>query len=193
MLKKKVAKSTIVYKGEKANQIIEEANNKEIEENTNSQDEKTNDEVKPEETENENGNEEVKQEVVEVFNEVEKNPVEQVKKDDSEMNIAILGEMMMGGKVTQNLNYIYSTAFKDVYMDINSADFTYTNFSTNITNLDKIENAKSKYLVTKDIVSALRALGVDCVSLASDHIVDFPSDILNNTISILEENEVFEL
>ena len=39
MLKKKVAKSTIVYKGEKANQIIEEANNKEIEENTNSQDE----------------------------------------------------------------------------------------------------------------------------------------------------------
>lgn len=178
LLQKKVAKSTIVYKGNDATQIIEEAKN---EENANQTQENADKDVAME-----NNNE-----VVEVFNEESNKTGEEVIVDNSDMNIAILGEMMMGGVVTNNLNYMYSIAFKDVYADINSADFTYTNFSTNITNLDKIENAKSKYLVTKEVVSALRALGVDCVSLASDHIVDFPSDILNNTINILEENDVF--
>lgn len=178
LLQKKVAKSTIVYKGEEATQIIEESKSEEkLEQNSES-------------IIDENITSESDNETVEVFNEEENNESE-IKVENTEMNLAILGEMMMGGVVTNNLNYMYSIAFKDVYADINSADFTYTNFSTNITNLEKIENAKSKYLVTKEVVSALRALGVDCVSLASDHIVDFPSDILNNTINILEENDVF--
>lgn len=172
MLQKKVKKSTIIYKGEKANEIIEEMNKKE-------------NEIKNQEEQVQNTYENEDQIIGALSN------IEKTKKDNSNMSIALLGEMMMGGEVTNNLNYVYLNAFKDVYMDANSADFTYTNFSTNITNLDKIENAKSKYLVNKEIVSALSALGVDCVSLASDHIVDYPSDILNNTINTLESNDVF--
>lgn len=199
MLKKKVAKSTIVYKGKEANQIIEESKNQENSQTDLSQNNlNTNNAINEEKDENLNVESNVSdekenennEEAIPVFGQVDEQKSE-VKKDDSEMNIAILGEMMMGGVVTEKLNYMYSIAFKDVYADINSADFTYTNFSTNITNLDKIENAKSKYLVTKEVISAFRALGVDCVSLASDHIVDFPSDILNNTINTLEKNEIF--
>lgn len=179
MLKNKVQKSTIVYKGEKADEIINE--------NINS--ENSGENVA---SENNNGNKESNEsdeEIIGALSNVDKK--EPVKKDDSNMSISILGEMMMGGEVTNNVNYIYTNAFKDIYMSTNSSDFTYTNFSTNITNLDKIENAKSKYLVNKEIVSAFRALGVDCASIASDHIVDFPEDILKNTINVLESNDVF--
>lgn len=98
---------------------------------------------------------------------------------------------MMGGEVTNKVNYAYATAIKDVFSTTRSADFTYCNFSTNITNLDKIENAKSKYLVTKETITALEALGIDSVSIASDHILDYPSDILKNTVSLLEQSEIF--
>ena len=98
---------------------------------------------------------------------------------------------MMGGKVTQKLDYDYLMAFKDVYDITKKSDFTYANFATNITNLETIEDARSDYLVTKNILSAINALGIDALSIANDHITDFPSDIIKNTENILEENSIF--
>ena len=107
------------------------------------------------------------------------------------VKISLLGEIMMGGKITTNNNYIYMKSIKDVYSSVNRSDFTYANFSTNITNLEKIVNPKSKYLVTTDVISALYALGIDAVSIASDHIVDYDSAIIKNTIGKLEQYNIF--
>lgn len=112
-------------------------------------------------------------------------------KGDDNTSIMVLGEIMMGGKVTKKLDYDYLMAFKDVYDISKKSDFTYANFATNITNLESIEDAKSDYLVTKNILSALNALGIDSLSIANDHITDFPSDIIKNTENILEENSIF--
>lgn len=98
---------------------------------------------------------------------------------------------MMGGKVTTNLDYNYLMAFKNIYDLTKKADFTYANLSTNITNLDKIEDAKTNYLVTKNILSAFNALGLDALSIANDHITDYPSEIIKNTESLLEENSIY--
>ncbi len=110
---------------------------------------------------------------------------------ESTIDISLLGEIMMGGIVTKNNNYLYTAPFKNVYNITKNADFTYANFSTNITNLEKIENAKSKYLVTKNVIDGLKALGLDCVSIASDHIADYDKDIFNNTVNTLEDNDIF--
>lgn len=118
------------------------------------------------------------------------NSTEIIQKSDN-IDICLLGEIMMGGEVSNNVNCSYASSFKKVYSKTRSADFTYANFSTNITNLEKVENPKSSYIVTKDILSALTALGIDSVSIASDHIIDFPSDIIKNTISMLEGNNIF--
>lgn len=98
---------------------------------------------------------------------------------------------MMGGKVTKNLDYNYLLAFKDVYDTTKKADFTYANLATNITNLEKIDDAKSDYLVNKNILSAFNALGIDALSIANDHIADFPSDIIKNTENLLDKNSIF--
>ncbi len=174
LLTNKVKKSTIVYKGESAKDIIEQGSNK---------------------NDNElNGNINVDEpsSIAALSNlDANENEVNKDSKDFDTMNISILGEIMMGGTVTNNVDYIYTSAFKNIYMSTNDADFTYANFSTNITNLEKIENAKSKYLVTKSVISGLKALGLDCVSIASDHICDYDKDIVNNTINTLEDNEIF--
>lgn len=139
-------------------------------------------------------------EVVEVFKEENssntfsnesKNTVNSNTAKSNKLNLCLLGEIMMGGEVGNNITDSYASSFKKVYSKTRIADFTYANFSTNITNLNTIENPKSNYIVTKGILSALNALGLDSVSIASDHIIDFPSDIIKNTISMLEENSIF--
>lgn len=107
------------------------------------------------------------------------------------MDLMVLGEIMMGGKVTTNLDYNYLMAFKHIYDLTKKSDFTYANLSTNITNLDKIEDAKTNYLVTKNILSAFNALGLDALSIATDHITDYPSEIIKNTEKLLEENSIY--
>lgn len=92
-----------------------------------------------------------------------------------------LGEIMMGGKDYSS----YVLPFKDVSDITSSADYTVLSLTTNIVDLDKIENPKSKYIVNKDILKAFNALGVDGVNIASDHILDFGKNIFNGTKTIL--------
>lgn len=170
-LRKKVANSTVVYKADETTGNItqeEQINNEEptVKTSTTNNVEDVND--------NQNINIDSLSETV-----------------DKGMTINLLGEVMMGGVVSEKLNYSYSSAIKGVYSTTRSADFTYCNFPTNITNLDKIENVKSKYLVTNEAITALEALGVDSVSIASDHIIDYPTDIIKNTISKFEEADIF--
>lgn len=112
-------------------------------------------------------------------------------KNTENTSLMVLGEIMMGGKVTKNLDYNYLLAFKDVYDKTKKSDFTYANLATNITNLEKIEDSKSDYLVNKNILSAFNALGLDALSIANDHITDFPSEITKNTVKLLEESSIF--
>lgn len=174
LLSKKVAKSTIVYGKDKADLMINE------------DDEVVEVESRIEEN-NDNDNKEN-----EIMNESNKKDEKIEEKNISkDINLCMLGEIMMGGSVSTNLSYLYTSAFKNVYNITKKSDFTYANLSTNITNLEKIENPKSKYIVTKNIIGSLKVLGIDCVSIASDHIVDFPADVIKNTINILETDEIF--
>lgn len=119
----------------------------------------------------------------------DKNEVQKVE-DLSKINITLLGEIMMGGEVTKNVNSIYSSAFKNIHLYTKDADFTYSTLGTNITNVEKIENVKSKYLVTKDIINGICAIGIDAMNIATDHMIDYPQNIFNITKSTLEKNDI---
>ena len=117
-------------------------------------------------------------------------PKVQKVEDLTKINFTLLGEIMMGGQVTENVNYIYSSAFKDIHLYTEGADFTYATLGTNITNADKLENPKSKYIVTKDIINGLSGLGIDSVSVATDHMIDYPSNIFSTTKSLLQKYDI---
>ncbi len=101
--------------------------------------------------------------------------------DKNAFTFVALGEIMMGE--TKNS---YSLAFKDVVETTRDADYTLTSLTTNIIELEKIEEPTiSKYIVTKDILKAFNALGVDGVNIASDHMLDFGPKIFTGTKNML--------
>lgn len=173
LLKNKVSKSTIKFVAKEEKDVTTEENSY-VDVEKENEDEKIN--------KNEENNDIKENEVTEKIDD---------KANDENISLMVLGEIMMGGKVTQALDYNYMLAFKEVYNITKESDFTYSNLATNITNLDKIEDAKTDYLVTKNIVNAFNALGIDALSLATDHITDYSENIIKNTESILEKNNIF--
>ena len=105
------------------------------------------------------------------------------KAEEKYFSLIALGEIMMGNVDSKN----YSLSFKDVSEVAKDADYTVTSLTTNIVDLKKIEDPKSKYIVNKNILKAFNALGVDGVNVASDHMLDFGKNIFNGTTSILTE------
>ena len=105
------------------------------------------------------------------------------KAEEKCFSLIALGEIMMGNVDSKN----YSLSFKDVSELAKDADYTVTSLTTNIVDLEKIEDPKSKYIVNKNILKAFNALGVDGVNVASDHMLDFGKNIFNGTTSILTE------
>ena len=111
-----------------------------------------------------------------------------VENTKTNVKFTYLGEIMMGGVVTENVNYMYNTSFKKIYNLTRYSDYTYTSISTNITSLNEIKEARSKYIVTSDILSAFNSLGIDGVTVATDYITDYSKNIFNNTIKELSDN-----
>ena len=101
---------------------------------------------------------------------------------DKTFTFTALGEIMMGG-----INTSYTLAFKDVAEIARNSDYTLTSLTTNVVDLEKIEEPKSKYIVTKNILKAFTALGIDGVNVASDHMLDFGVNVFEGTKSILKE------
>lgn len=93
-----------------------------------------------------------------------------------------LGEIMMGEMDTS-----YVLSFKDVAELTSSSDYTFTSLTTNVVDLEEIEEPISKYIVTKNILKAFTALGVDGVNIASDHMLDFGTNIFKGTKEILSD------
>ena len=94
---------------------------------------------------------------------------------------------MMGGNSFKKITESYSLAFKDIAYMTSKADYTVANFTTVIDEVNP-ENTYNKYITSKSSISALRALGVDVVNLANDHILDYGTNILENTRKVLKEN-----
>ncbi len=113
---------------------------------------------------------------------------EQDTQDKKEFSVAFLGEMMMGGEIGTTLGYNYMSAFKNIAEYTSQADYTVVNLGTNVIDLDKLGDTKSKYIVTKSIENAFHALGVDGINVASDHMLDFGKSVFKDTLSILQED-----
>lgn len=105
-----------------------------------------------------------------------------------ELTITTLGEIMMGGKVGKNVEYNYMSAFRHISEYAKDSDYTMAHLATNIVDLEELGETNSKYIVTADIDNAFNALGIDGLNLATDHILDFGKEILNDTKKFLQED-----
>ena len=142
----------------------------------------------------ENSNVFVDKPIVETDNKMEVDSKEETISPDiplnsiKEFNLVALGEIMMGGEINKNVDYNYLLAFKEISDITSKGDYTVAHLATNVTKLDKIENPKSKYIVTNKIDNAFGALGIDGLCLATEHMLDFGKDIFLDTKALLEDD-----
>lgn len=113
------------------------------------------------------------------------NPDTNIEKNER-FKITVLGDIMMGGNNFNTDKKSYMLAFKYIAENTTKSDYTIANLATNISNLEKIENAKSKYIVKRDILNAFNVLGINGVNIANDHMLDFGYEQFNITTTILK-------
>ncbi len=119
---------------------------------------------------------------VDIFDEV--NGYEPIK----ELKITALGEIMMGGKIGENLEYNYDDAFKYITEHTKDSDYTLAHLATNVVEIEELGTTNSKYIVKAEIKEALSNLGLDGINIATDHILDFGIPMLNDTKEILAKD-----
>ena len=101
-----------------------------------------------------------------------------------------LGEIMMGGDVKTSDSGSYTLAFSEVSEFTRNSDYVVSNFTTNITSLEEIENPKTKYIVTDKILNVFNALNINAVNIANDHALDFGNNVFNRTKETLLNAEL---
>ena len=138
-------------------------------------------------TSNNNNSNDKTEQIVETNSKVEIYEENNVQVDKKEFNLAFLGEIMMGGTIGDSLGYNYMNAFKSITEYTKNADYTAVNLPTNIIDLEKITDPKTKYIVTTKILNAFNALDVDGVNIANDRIMDFGKDVFNDTKEYIEK------
>jgi len=93
----------------------------------------------------------------------------------------------MMGQFATNKDFSYVLPFMSISELSKDANYTFASIATNIIDLDVIENATSKYIVTDNITKAFTALGIDGINIATDHIMDFSDKVFNETKTILND------
>ena len=106
------------------------------------------------------------------------------------MKIAFLGDIALFGRNTTKNIACYSM-FEPIKRILEQYDFVVANLESPLTNQTKTIGGKSAYL-KGDVndVELLKYLNVTHVTLANNHMYDYGAQGLNDTIQVLEENQI---
>lgn len=107
------------------------------------------------------------------------------------MKVAFVGDIAFFGKYCVNNGFDVKTALSELKNVLSKFDFIVANLEAPLTSCNVKTGAKSVY-IKSDInnVQVLKYLGVGAVSLANNHIYDFGLKGLEETISVLNKNNI---
>lgn len=109
--------------------------------------------------------------------------------------IALVGDVMLGRTVDARFRTVgdHASVWGDALDYLRGADATLINLECVITGEDTGSQWQSKVFHFKAqpwAIAALKAAGVDAVSLANNHVLDYHEDALQEMISLLDQAEI---
>ncbi len=109
-----------------------------------------------------------------------------------EVVIQAAGDVMLGGRWEKTLskdNYYH--AFERIAPELKKGDITLVNLEAPLTSRGKeYTEKKFRFRVNPSAVAALKKAGITAVTLANNHIMDFGSQGLADTIKLLDEQGI---
>lgn len=107
------------------------------------------------------------------------------------MKIAFLGDIALIGKYNLMNNSNAKLRLKKISNKLEEYDYVIANLESPLTSENKTLICKSMHLRSPMInIEILNYLGIDAVTLANNHIYDYGEKGFNDTINILEENNI---
>jgi len=107
------------------------------------------------------------------------------------MKIAFLGDIALIGKYDLTKNHKAKERLKELSEKLSEYDYVVGNLESPLTNQEKTMVCKSMHLRSSSVnVELLKYLHIDAVSLANNHLYDFGSKGLEETIKTLDENGI---
>ncbi|MEH6936888.1 CapA family protein [Bacillus sp. JJ664] len=105
------------------------------------------------------------------------------KKAQKPITITLAGDIMFEGKIESQINkYGVDYPFKYVSPYFKQSDLTYVNLETSISKRGKAENKQFTFRADPSIVKGIKNSGIDIVSLANNHSLDYGKTALMDTI-----------
>ncbi|MEC5308364.1 CapA family protein [Bacillus thuringiensis] len=114
---------------------------------------------------------------------------------NDKLTMTMVGDIMMGRNITNITNYYGSDyLFRYTYLFFENSDYVSGNFENTVL-LDKKETyvKANKYIhldTTKQTVNTLKKMGFTMLNLANNHMMDFNSKGLQETLQVLQENKL---
>ena len=114
------------------------------------------------------------------------------------LKIVAVGDIMLGRGVGSRIEAqgkTYESAFEQVAEVVNCGDIVFANLETPITDRTHSLDPKGKIILKASSASfpGILTLGINIVNLANNHIMDYYSEGLMDTIALLDENNIFHV
>ncbi len=107
---------------------------------------------------------------------------------DDEIELVATGDIMLARTVEERMNQYGSLyPFQAVYRLLQAADIAVGNLETPFTVGGQPADKQFIFRAHPEHAPALRTVGFDVLSLANNHVLDFPPDSLDDTVAALEE------
>ncbi len=107
---------------------------------------------------------------------------------DDEIELLAVGDIMLARTVEERMNQYGSLyPFQAVYPLLQAADIAVGNLETPFTVGGSPADKRFLFRAHPEHLPALRTVGFDVLSLANNHILDFPPDSMDDTLAALED------
>jgi poly-gamma-glutamate synthesis protein (capsule biosynthesis protein) len=107
------------------------------------------------------------------------------------MKIAFLGDIALIGQYDLTINPNALNRLRILKDELKNYDYVVANLESPFTCSNNTKVAKSMHLKTNPInFKTLKFLGIDAVTLSNNHIFDFGKKVLDDTIEILDKNNI---
>jgi len=106
----------------------------------------------------------------------------------SEIELVATGDIMLARTVEERMNQYGSLyPFQAVYRLLQDADITVGNLETPFTVRGQPADKRFIFRAHPEHIPILRTVGFDILSLANNHVLDFPPDSMDDTLAALED------
>jgi poly-gamma-glutamate capsule biosynthesis protein CapA/YwtB (metallophosphatase superfamily)/GMP synthase-like glutamine amidotransferase/outer membrane protein assembly factor BamB len=107
---------------------------------------------------------------------------------DGEIELLAVGDIMLARTVEERMNQYGSLyPFQAIYRLLQAADIAVGNLETPFTVQGRPADKRFIFRAHPEHIPALRTVGFDVLSLANNHILDFPPDSMDDTLAALED------